>query len=53
MIALIEDQAVIQRIMRHRGLPTDLPEARPARAPPAHLLLDSAVTQVTDEIDPA
>jgi hypothetical protein len=34
LIALIEEAAVIVRILRHRGLPTDLPAARPARGPP-------------------
>ena len=31
LIAVIEDPAVIERILRHLGLPTDIPEA-PARA---------------------
>ncbi len=34
LIALIEEAKVIGRILRHLGLPTDLPVARPARAPP-------------------
>jgi DNA-directed RNA polymerase subunit RPC12/RpoP len=34
LIALIEHAAVIDRILRHLCLPTDLPVARPARAPP-------------------
>jgi hypothetical protein len=34
LIALIEEAAVIGRILRHLDLPTDLPVARPARAPP-------------------
>jgi hypothetical protein len=34
LIALIEAAAVIGRILCHLGLPTDLPVARPARAPP-------------------
>ena len=38
LIALIEDPVVIVRILRHLGLPTELSEARPARAPPTHLL---------------
>ena len=37
LVALIEHAAVIQRILRHLGLPTDVPEPRPARAPPRHL----------------
>ena len=34
LIALIEEAAVIDRILRHLGLPTELPVPRPARAPP-------------------
>ena len=34
MIALIEEASVIQRILHHLGLPTEIPEPRPARAPP-------------------
>ena len=34
-IATIEDPPVVQRILAHVGLPTTLPEARPARPPPA------------------
>jgi hypothetical protein len=34
LIALIEQAAVIQRILRHLGLPGEMPEPRPARAPP-------------------
>jgi hypothetical protein len=34
LIALIEPAAIIGRILRHLGLPTELPVARPARAPP-------------------
>ena len=45
LIALIEQAAVIERILGHLDLPTDLPQARPARAPPlagaAHALLGS------------
>ena len=37
LIALIEEASVIQRILRHLGLPTDVPEPRPARAPPLPL----------------
>ncbi len=45
LIALIEDPAVIQRVLRHLGLPTDIPEAQPARAPPAPLLADAPLTR--------
>ena len=34
LIALIEQASVIDRILRHLGVPTEIPEPRPARAPP-------------------
>ena len=34
LIALIEEAAVIDRMLRHLGLPTETPAPRPARAPP-------------------
>lgn len=34
LIALIEEPAVIDRILRHLGVPTEIPAPRPARAPP-------------------
>ena len=34
LIALIEGAAVIGRILRHLGVPTEIPAPRPARAPP-------------------
>jgi hypothetical protein len=34
LVALIEEASVIQRILRHLGLPTEVPEPRPPRAPP-------------------
>jgi hypothetical protein len=37
LIALIEEAAVIARILRHLGLPTETPAPRPARAPPLPL----------------
>src|SRR5439155_20927719 len=37
LVALFEEAAVVQRILRHLGLPTELPEARPARAPSRNL----------------
>jgi hypothetical protein len=49
LIALIEDPAVIQRILRHLGLPSDVPAARSVRAPPLpfpsshHHLLDEDI----------
>ena len=46
LIALIEDPAVIARVLRHLGLPTNSPEAQPARAPPLHLVVDAPPTEV-------
>jgi hypothetical protein len=37
LIALIEDPTVIRRILRHLGLPTEVPTPRPARPPPLPL----------------
>lgn len=37
LIALIEYASVIQRILRHVGLPAEIPEPRAARAPPLPL----------------
>ena len=34
LIALIEEAAVIGRILRHLGVLTEIPVPRPARAPP-------------------
>ena len=34
LIALINEAAVIERILRHLGLPTETPAPRPARGPP-------------------
>jgi uncharacterized protein YbaR (Trm112 family) len=34
LIALIEQAAVIERILRHLRLPTEVPTPRPGRAPP-------------------
>jgi hypothetical protein len=44
LIVLVEAPPVIQRILRHCGLPVDLPEVRPARAPPVHLFLAPSMT---------
>jgi len=35
LIATIEDPAVVKKILNHLGLSTDVPEAEPARPPPA------------------
>ncbi len=37
LVALIEEAAVIGRILRHLGLPTEVASPRPARAPPLPL----------------
>ena len=34
-VALIEDARVVARILRHLGVPTEVPTPRPARPPPA------------------
>jgi hypothetical protein len=36
LIALIEEAAVIDRILRHLGVATEIPAPGPARAPPLH-----------------
>ena len=46
LIALIEDPAVIVRVLGHLGLPTDIPEAR---APPLHLVGDAPPTAVAGD----
>jgi len=38
LIAVTEDPAVVTRFMRHLGLSTQIPDARPARPPPDALL---------------
>jgi len=37
LLALIEHPRIVERILRHLGLPTGRPEPRPARAPPRHV----------------
>ena len=37
LLALIEHASAAERILRHLGLPTDLPEPRPSRAPPRRI----------------
>ena len=49
LIALIEDPAVIVRSIGHLGLPTDIPEAQPAPAPPLHLVGDAPPTEVAGD----
>jgi uncharacterized protein YbaR (Trm112 family) len=47
LVALIQDGAVIQRILRHLGLPDVVPEMRPSRAPP--LAFDSYDDRVSGD----
>lgn len=51
LIALIEQASVIQRVSRHLRLPTELPEPRPARAPPRLLERIENQSQDTPEFD--
>ncbi len=46
LIALIDNRAVIVRILGHLGLPTDIPEAQPAWAPQPHLVVDALPTDL-------
>lgn len=48
LIALIEHATVVQRILRHLGLPTEIPELRPARAPP--ILADAPDRRGDDDV---
>jgi hypothetical protein len=50
LVSLVEDGAVIGRILRHLRLPTDLPVARPPRAPP---LLATAGEAQADQYESA
>jgi hypothetical protein len=43
LIAMIEEPAVIEKILSHLGLPTEPPHAHPARPPPAQLELPEFV----------
>ena len=52
LIALIEEAAVIERILRHLGLPTAIPEPRPARAPPLPLARACHVGDDATAFDP-
>jgi len=40
LIALIEDPAVIAKILDHLGLSSEIPRARPARPPPEQECLE-------------
>ena len=48
IIQAVEDPKVIERILTHLGLPTDLPLVAPARAPPGDEL-DLCFAQTTPD----
>lgn len=50
LIALIDQAAVIQRILRHLGEPAEVPVPRPSRAPP---LFDNGWENHADAFDPS
>ena len=51
VLAYLTDPHVTEKILRHLGLPTDLPSAAPARAPP-QLELDFVGGPDLDFVDP-
>jgi hypothetical protein len=53
LVALIEQADVVQQILRHLGLPTEVPEPRPARAPPRRLGTLEDQSQDASEFDAA
>jgi hypothetical protein len=52
-LRLIEEAAVIGRILRHLGLPTELPVACPARGPPLVHLFGQASEAGADAVNSA
>jgi len=52
LIALIEEASVIERILRHLGLPTEIPAAHQARAPPRSIERGSRCPRREIEFDP-
>jgi len=50
-IQLVEDPLVIEKILNHLGLPTDLPPVAPARAPPDNEL-DLCFAQTVPDTEP-
>ena len=46
LIPLIKDPTVIRRVLHHLGLATDVPEARPARAPPDNATFEAQFEKV-------
>jgi hypothetical protein len=53
LVALIEHASVVQRILRHLGLPPEVPEPRPARAPPPQSETFEDQSRDVPEFDPA
>jgi hypothetical protein len=53
LVALIDHASVVQRILRRLGLPTELPEPQPARAPPRPLDTTDDQSQDVPEFDAA
>jgi hypothetical protein len=53
LVPLIEHAAVVRRILRHLGLPADVPEPRPARAPPRQPETFDDQPRDVPEFDPA
>ena len=49
LIAVIEEPAVIAKILSHLGLPTEPPQAHPARPPPEKLALLEFIEPELDE----
>lgn len=47
LLARIEHARIVDRILRHVGLPTDRPEPRPARAPPRRVDDDACQLSAT------
>jgi hypothetical protein len=52
-VAVIDRPSVIQRILRHLGLPTDVPGPRPARVPPRPLTVTDGPVQDAHKFDAA
>ena len=53
LVAVIAQASMVQRILRHVGLPTELPEPRPARAPPRRLETLEDQSRDVPELDAA
>ena len=52
LLALIEAPSVIRRILGHLGLPTEVPAARPSRAPPLTFDEGDGVDPYAADVDP-